>query len=545
VTSLLRYFHTLRYVKLGQIYWRIYYKFYTPCVDLSLTPAIRKKCERWNVPAKGTARMIEDMEFKFLNEIHSLHDASDWNNSYYSKLWLYNLHYFNDLNAIGAESRINWHRNLIAKWIEQNQPGTGNGWEAYPLSLRIVNWIKWTKAGNSFEETWNRSLAIQVRFLLQSIEWHLLGNHLFANAKALIFAGIYFEGEEAEHWYATGMNILIRELPEQILPDGGNFELSTMYHSIFLEDLLDLINLFQCHSIPIPEGLSETVIRMINWLKVMIHPDQEISFFNDAAFDIAITPEELFSYAMRLGLNSDLRKSKITHLTDSGYLRVEEDVLVLILDVADIGPDYLPGHAHADTLSFELSLFNERVFVNSGTSVYGLGATRLKERGTASHNSLVIDDLNSSEVWSGFRVARRARAFDVNVYNNGGCSVVKGSHTGYKRLNGKPVHTRAWEVRSNSLKIIDLVSGKNIHSIASLFHLHPNVDIRKVNVNKYFLSNINKNNFMIEFNGYDEVELLPYEYHSEFGKTELSKMFSCKAKRNLPVEAEVMLSWSV
>jgi hypothetical protein len=33
---------------------------------------------------------------------------------------------------------------------------------------------------------------------------------------------------------------------------------------------------------------------------------------------------------------------------------------VLILDVAPVGPDYLPGHAHADTLSFELSLFGQR-----------------------------------------------------------------------------------------------------------------------------------------------------------------------------------------
>jgi uncharacterized heparinase superfamily protein len=32
------------------------------------------------------------------------------------------------------------------------------------------------------------------------------------------------------------------ELPEQVLADGGNFERSPMYHAIFLEDVLDLIN---------------------------------------------------------------------------------------------------------------------------------------------------------------------------------------------------------------------------------------------------------------------------------------------------------------
>ncbi len=30
-----------------------------------------------------------------------------------AKLWLYNLHYFDDLNAAGASARVAWHRELI------------------------------------------------------------------------------------------------------------------------------------------------------------------------------------------------------------------------------------------------------------------------------------------------------------------------------------------------------------------------------------------------------------------------------------------------
>ena len=44
---------------------------------------------------------------------------------------------------------------------------------------------------------------------------------------------------------------------------------------------------------------------------------------------------------------------------------------MVIFDLAQIGPDYLPSHGHADTLSFELSVYGKRVFVNSGTSMYG------------------------------------------------------------------------------------------------------------------------------------------------------------------------------
>ena len=83
--------------------------------------------------------------------------------------------------------------------------------------------------------------------LEKRIESHLLGNHLFANAKALVFAGTYFSGAEADRWLNRGISILEREIPEQILLDGGHFELSTMYHALIFEDLLDLCNLLKCY----------------------------------------------------------------------------------------------------------------------------------------------------------------------------------------------------------------------------------------------------------------------------------------------------------
>ena len=41
----------------------------------------------------------------------------------------------------------------------------------------------------------------------------------------------------------------------------------------------------------------------------------------------------------------------------------------VILDVAEIGPIYQPGHSHADTLSFELAK-GQKLIVNSGISSY-------------------------------------------------------------------------------------------------------------------------------------------------------------------------------
>lgn len=425
-------------------------------------------------------------QFRFLNKDGKLSNKESWNDPNTDKLWLYNLHYFDDLNSARASEREEWQRALIQRWIDENPHVSGNGWESYPISLRIVNWIKWFQQGNEFEENWHDSLATQVRYLRKRLEYHLLGNHLFANAKALVFAGLYFSGDEAEEWLEKGLAILSREIPEQILEDGGHFERSPMYQSIILEDILDLLNVVQVYGMQ--DSLTQHVVhwkstaqRMRHWLELICHPDKEISFFNDATLGVAPTFIELEAYADRLSLDNATAENttksySINNLSDSGYIRIVKDDAVILLDVAEIGPDYLPGHAHADTLSFELSLFDQRVIVNSGISCYGNSDERLRQRGTAAHSTVEVNSENSSEVWSGFRVARRARPFDLKINETQDAINVCCSHNGYRRLSGKPVHQRTWNVSDESLMVTDRVEGTFKRAVAR-YYLHPDIKV--------------------------------------------------------------------
>jgi uncharacterized heparinase superfamily protein len=167
---------------------------------------------------------------------------------------------------------------------------------------------------------------------------------------------------------------------------------------------------------------------------------------------------------------------QLSRLTESGYLRADATDAVMLMDVAPIGPDYLPGHAHADTLSFELSLFGQRVIVNGGTSQYGVGPGRDEERGTAAKSTVTVDGENSSEVWAGFRVARRARPFDLVVRQSAEGVQVDCAHDGYRRLSGHPVHRRSWRMRAGRLQVEDSVEGGNHCSVAR-FHVPPAVAI--------------------------------------------------------------------
>jgi hypothetical protein len=141
-------------------------------------------------------------------------------------------------------------------------------------------------------------------------------------------------------------------------------------------------------------------------------------------------------------------------------VRLEAGPAVLIADAAPVGPDYIPGHAHADTLSFELSLGSQRVLVNGGTSTYDAGEQRRRERGTAMHNTVEVDGEDSSEVWAAFRVARRAKPFGVRWGQDDGVFWLEAAHDGYRRLPGKVVHHRRWELQDHRLRITDTLDGR-------------------------------------------------------------------------------------
>lgn len=419
--------------------------------------------------------------FRFLNVERELVSAEDWNRREWPKLWLYNAHYFDDLVAQRAREREGWHRALVRRWIRENPPGEGNGWEPYPLSLRIVNWIKWSLSGQALDPEMVHSLAVQVRFLARRLEIHLLGNHLWANLKALLFAGLYFEGEEADEWRKKALRKLRRELGEQVLSDGGHFERSPMYHSIFLEDLLDLIQMTRIFPGLISEddasAWRDAAGRMLRWLRVMCHPDGRIPFFNDSAFGVAAELSELEGYADWVGVSDGGEPiTNIEVLGASGFVRVRLGDLFLVADVGDVGPSYIPGHAHAESLAFELSLGGTRVIVNGGISTYETSRQRLEQRGTAMHNTVVVDEEDSSEVWGSFRVARRARVQGLSVGEEEGQVVLSARHDGYRRLQGRVDHHRTWRISPGKLEVEDVLKGR-FKSARAVYRFAPEFEV--------------------------------------------------------------------
>ena len=533
--TLLRYWYTLRDLRPVQIYGRIAQRLVRPRPDFSPAPVCRPQAGSWASPARQSRAMLGPRWFRFLSEERELSWPAGWNDPAIHKLWLFNLHYFADLASDDADERTAWHHELIARWMADNPPFNGHAWVPYCVSQRIVNWIKWLLAKNDPVAGMLDSLALQTRYLEQRVERHLQGNHLLANATALAFAGLYFSGTEGDRWLATALDLLRHEVPQQILRDGGHYELSPMYHSLVLEHLLDVTNAARAFAAAAPEAADLTatwrsqIAQMQHWLHAMSFPDGQIAIFSDSAWEIAPVPAELDAYAERLGLPTlPSSAPRVTQLSESGYVRLASGPAVLIADVGSLGARYQPGHGHADVLSFELALGNDRLVVDTGTSVYyGNNPQRLQERGTAAHNTVTVDGENSSEVWDVFRVARRASPVDLSIDESSPDQVVVGcGHDGYLRLAGRVRHHRTWQLSADELVIEDQVAGRFASAIAR-FHLDPLVRVTTGPAESCVILELGPWQIQFAARG-SELSIEPSKYHPRFGASLDNFCLACR-----------------
>ncbi len=450
--------------------------------------------------------LLGDERVRLLDIEVDIAHASAWTDTALAKLWRYNLQYMDGLRDPDTPASVKaaW----VARWIAENPPPRGDGWEPYPLSLRTVNWLLWSLDGGVLPEGADDSLARQLRALERRIEWHLRGNHLFANAKALLVGGLMFAGAEAGRWRETGWRILEPQLAEQLLEDGGHIERSPSYHALILEDLLDLVNLGRRAGWRACETLVPHARRALDWLAVMTRPDGRWPLFNDAAQEVAPETAALIDYAQALGIAPPaLAGPGMTSLATSGYYRWNAPCWSAWVDAGALGPDWNPGHGHADVFAFELFAHGVPLIVDTGVSTYDAARVRDRERATAAHNTVDIAGRSQAELWGAFRVGRRPRVHDLAVTPN----KISAWHDGYRPRG--TAHARSFALTSTRLTIEDHVRRRRAapDAVARL-HFAPGVPV------EIDRGSARAGPLSIRFVGATEVRLEPCEIADGFNR---------------------------
>ena len=349
-----------------------------------------------------------------------------WTVTLHYHRWAYDLARLAAANDSTAEEAGRLFVEFVSDWIGRSDLAAAGAaelaWNAYATATRIGWWIRaavllgpewWSNRGD-FDRSFLSSLWRQAEYLAGNIEWDLRGNHLLRDAVGLAFAGRFFDGPHAKKWLRAATDLAQSQLVEQVLDDGGHFERTPLYHLKVMEDFFALSRLIEDEGVR--HSLESTVLRMAEFLRWVRHPDGEILLFNDAALDDEMPPDAMFRLLEQSGHSIDATLPQGgRHFAQTGLAVWHGSPWSVFIDVGLIGPDYQPGHGHADSLTLECSFDGERLFVDPGTHSYDRDERRAYDRSTAAHNTICVDGTDSSEVWHIFRVGRRARARDVDV----------------------------------------------------------------------------------------------------------------------------------
>lgn len=416
---------------------------------------------------------------RFVNEERAAGWPPDWRGDGASLLWRYNLHYFDWLWALNYEEA----RQAAADWIARHPCTPANvGWQPYPASLRIMNWIgvffgrfrDATEADVEWRALLCPSLWRQCEWLSRNLETHLLGNHYLENGAALALAGSVFAGPHADRWLRLGSGIVAQQMAEQVLPDGMQFERSPMYH---LRATWLAMTLAECGRGEARRAAAERLPQMAAALKLLTHGDGGIALLNDSALDVYHNPSDILQACGDSG-----PVPGPWQLPQAGYYGYRDKRISLVIDAAPIGPDYIPGHAHADIFTFEMCVSGFRAIVDAGIASYAPGAARDWCRSTAAHNTLEIEGVDQCEMWGAFRVGRRGRPHDVVFRADAsGAFELSAWHDGYMRLAGRPRHHRTWRWQTDGvLEIVDRIEAATLmHGVARI-HFGPGCRLRVV-----------------------------------------------------------------
>jgi uncharacterized heparinase superfamily protein len=411
-----------------------------------------------------------DNRFTFLNRTLVIKPI-DWNRRYESHLWNYHLHYFDyvvpaaaTLVESGDARPMRYSQKLIESWIENAQIGKSDGWDPYPISLRVVNWIYAYSLlvgfydDRRFLERWRASIYRQLDFLNFHLEYQHLANHLLKNIKALLMGGLFFSNEK---WASKGERLLWREFDEQVLEDGGHYERSPMYHAQALNDFLVCWTLLKAGS-----RVRTKLRAMARFLEAMSYPDGTLALFNDTANTEEFRPGPILDPALRM----------LSFPKTGYYVWVSNDKREkMIVDAGPPSAGYNSAHAHCDLLSYELRLDGKPFIVDSG--VHGYGGDRFREysRSTRAHNTVMFDGREQSEVWGTFRMARQAQVAGAEADGDERSWNFRGEYRPY--YDHRLIHERQIrrEVCGCWLFSDRLIGGGAAERATSFIHLHPNV----------------------------------------------------------------------
>lgn len=379
-----------------------------------------------------------------------------------------------DLRAVGTPEARQAARALVSGWIDRFGREGRRGWRPRVTANRTVNILcsyHYLRAGSdaqflrALDETLNRCL----KTLERSVRRMPRTADRFHVLSAMAFGGVCLSGRT--RYLERIVPTLEAEIEFQIAPDGGHRERNPERHVEVLADLVDFREALAIGRFAPPDFLQSAIERMAPMARFFRHGDGHLALFNGGNEGDPETLDRILETA-------DAEDNPAPSAPHAGFERLQRGETMIIADAGMPPPQGFDRAAHAGTLSFELSVGEQRIVVNCGGYDGPDPAWRSAMRATAAHSALVVDDTNVAEVLDGGGIGQRIREVICRRDAQNKAEYVDAVHDGYMARFGIS-HRRRLTLSPDGHQLRgedSLIGSTAPYGFFIRFHLHPSVE---------------------------------------------------------------------
>ena len=281
-------------------------------------------------------------------------------------------------------------------------------------------------------------------------------------------------------WSATALARLDALTTDIVFDDGVEVEQSPFYHLYVLSFFWEIQDWAGRYGVSLPEQMDPRIELMVRYLTYIAKPDGEIPLigsstqqnirdYKDHVFSDVADANPVFRYVYTAGEDGEVPPETTVLFPDAGQIvmrsgwGIDEPFEAQTWVFFDVG-HWTMTKAHTDALQVLLYGSGRSLVVDSGTYTYESGDYYDHYTGTASHNTVVVDE--ASQLKQGSTHPRLSASGDGWTYRSG-------DHELYDGVR----HWRAVVLVDSRLLIVidDLVSDE-IHTYDQTWQLHPDLD---------------------------------------------------------------------
>lgn len=418
----------------------------------------------------------------------------------------------------------------LTSWCEANPPNFGINWlVAMEAGIRAINMIAALDLFRASPmltdvviELILKMLLAHGRFIRANLEFshRISSNHYLSNLIGLFVIGATMPFlQEANAWLQFATTELLKEMNQQILSDGADFEASINYHRLVLEIFLLFFTLSKTSGVELPVESWKKLEAMFDFVSAYLKPDGKAPLLGDSddgrilkfkerastdhsyllSIAAVLFDKEKFRQTSQIdeeavwwfGAESLEKFSRLpmgrtlpsTAFHDAQIFIQRKNTHYLIADCGDHGAKGRGSHAHSDALSFELFADGQTFLRDPGTYVYTASYPwRHLFRSTAYHNTVRIDRKEISEINSSqpFALGTNVRP-KINFWlSDSERDVLDAEHYGYRRLAEPVTHQRiiTFNKREGFWILEDIFTGEGNHLFEFFFNFDTGLQVK-------------------------------------------------------------------